>query len=235
MKSNYALPITIVVAGALIAGAIFLVSQGRGRGGGTENPGAISPVGANDHILGNPNAAVKVVEYSDLECPYCKTFQATMHEIMKTYGTSGNVAWVFRHFPLAQIHSKAPQEAVAAECAAQVGGNDGFWKFVDHLYEVTPSSNGLDLTQLPVIASEAGLDRAQFEACIANNDYLANIQKSYSEAVAAGAEGTPFVVLVNAEGGTLVLAGAQPFSSMKAAIDQMLGSTGAISATPTGQ
>ncbi|HEY4512123.1 MAG TPA: thioredoxin domain-containing protein [Candidatus Paceibacterota bacterium] len=116
-----------------------------------ENPGSgepslqnMEPVTAKDHIKGNSSAPVKIVEYSDLECPFCKRFHATMLEVMSTYGKDGKVAWVFRHFPLAQLHSKAPKEAEAAECAAELGGNDGFWKFVDKINELTPSNNKLD-------------------------------------------------------------------------------------------
>ena len=130
MKSQYVLPITIVVAGLLIAGAVFLV----GKSGTTPTPNTQSgnpqnitlpPVTSADHILGNPNAAVKVIEYADLECPYCKIFETTMHQVMDYYGQSGQVAWVYRPFPLAQIHSKAPEEAEAAECAADQGGDAG--------------------------------------------------------------------------------------------------------------
>ncbi|HEY4512581.1 MAG TPA: thioredoxin domain-containing protein [Candidatus Paceibacterota bacterium] len=97
-----------------------------------------------DHIKGSLSASVKIVEYSDLECPFCKRFHTTMQEVMNTYNKDGKVAWVFRHFPLAQLHSKAPKEAEATECAAELGGNDGFWKFVDKINEITPSNNKLD-------------------------------------------------------------------------------------------
>ena len=122
MKSQYVLPITIVVAGALIAGGVFLA----GKSGTTPNQNGaptVRPVDSTDHIVGNPSAKIMVVEYADLECPYCKDFHITMHQIMDFYGEGGEVAWVYRPFPLAQIHSKAPKEAEAAECAAAQGGN----------------------------------------------------------------------------------------------------------------
>ena len=128
MKTQYVLPITIVVAGALIAGAVFLVGKS-GTTGTATTPTGSQKITARpydpsvDHILGNPNAPVKVVEYADLECPFCKTFETTMHQVMDYYGQSGKVAWVYRPFPLAQIHSKAPEEAEAAECAADQGGS----------------------------------------------------------------------------------------------------------------
>lgn len=226
MKSQYILPITIVIAGVLIAGAVFLVGS-KGTPAGTGTTGTKTNVRAydpkNDYILGNPNAPVKVVEYSDLECPFCKTFQATMHQVMNYYGQSGQVAWVFREFPLASLHSKAPQEANAAECAGALGGNNVFWQYVDKIYEITPSSNGLDLAQLPVIAKELGLDTVKFNQCLQNGTYAKKIEANYSEAIAAGGQGTPYILIMS-NGDALPLSGAQPYDSMRAAIDAVLAS-----------
>jgi len=222
MKSQYVLPITIVVAGALVAGAVFLVG-----GGSTPNGGNSTEVvardydPATDYILGNPNAPVKVIEYSDLECPFCKEFQQTMHQVMQYYGESGQVAWVFRHFPLAQLHSKAPQEAAAAECAGELGGNEMFWRYVDRIFEITPSSNGLDLAQLPVVAGELGLDVNAFNQCLSSGRHAKKVSDSYTEAIGLGAQGTPFT-LVMVGGEAITLPGNQPYDSMRAAIDAIL-------------
>ena len=225
MKSQYVLPITIVVAGALIAGAVFLAGKGTTTPGGNTdgkvtNARAYTP--GTDYILGNPNAAVKVIEYSDLECPYCKTFNTTMNQIIQYYGTSGKVAWVYRHFPLASIHSKAPKEAEAAECAGKQGGGAAFFKFIDGVYEITPSSNGLDLAQLPVIAKNLGLDVTAFNQCLNSGEFSKKVAESYDEAIKLGAQGTPYTLLMVGTD-TVVLPGAQPYDSMRAAIDSVLG------------
>jgi protein-disulfide isomerase len=211
----------------LVAGAVFLVGRNSGPGAtpqdGTTVVRPVDP--ASDYILGNPNAPIMIVEYSDLECPFCKEFHTTMHQVIDYYGPSGNVAWVFRHFPLVQIHSKAPQEAEAAECAGEQGGSTAFFKFVDRLYEVTPGSNGLDLAQLPVIAGEVGLDVNAFNQCLSSGKYTKRVSDSYADAIAAGGRGTPYtLVLVNGklvEGGNL--SGAQPYDSMRAIVDTVLG------------
>ena len=226
MKSQYVLPITIVVAGALIAGAVFLVGQSGGRATPTPNgEPTVRPVDSSDHILGNPNAPVMIVEYADLECPYCKDFHITMHQVMDFYGLEGQVAWVYRPFPLVQIHSKAPQEAEAAECAAELGGNAAFFSYIDRVYAVSPGSNGLDLAQLPVIAADVGLNVEAFNQCLASGKHANKITASYQEAIAAGGQGTPYtLVLVNGvlvDGGNL--GGAQPYDSMRAIIDAVLG------------
>lgn len=102
----------------------------------------VRSVGDSDHLRGDPKATVKVVEFSDLECPFCKNFHRTMQQVMEEY--SDKVAWVYRHFPLDSLHPKARKEAEATECAAELQGNDGFWAYVDKLFEITPSNNGLD-------------------------------------------------------------------------------------------
>ncbi len=223
MKSQYVLPITIVVAGALIAGAVFLVGKSGNTGPTTDTASAPKRAydAALDHVLGNPSAPVKVVEYADLECPHCKTFNTTMHQIMDSYGTSGKVAWVYRAFPLAQIHSKAPKEAEAAECAADQGGDPSFFKYIDQVYAVTPSDNGLDLTQLPKIAQTVGLNVNTFNSCLNNGKYTKKVQDSYTEAIAAGGQGTPFILIMLGTD-AVVLQGNQPYDSMHAAIDAVL-------------
>jgi protein-disulfide isomerase len=172
--------------------------------------------------LGNPNAQVKVVEYADLECPFCKTFHTTMHQIMDYYGQSGNVAWVYRPFPLGQLHSKAPKEAEAAECAADQGGDAAFFKYIDSVYAVTPSENNLDLAQLPKIAGQLGLNVDTFNQCLNTGKYTKKIQDSYTEAINEGGQGTPFLLLMVGTD-AVTLQGAQPYDSMRAAIDALLG------------
>lgn len=151
---KFSIPISIVVAGALIAGALFFVNS---KPAGPAEPGQgqvlekIRGIEANDHVLGNPEAEIILVEYSDPECPFCKQFHETVHQIISEYGSSGKVAWVYRHFPIEQLHPKAPKEAEALECAAEQGGgslgtnNEVFWKFTDKVYEMTNSNNSLGI------------------------------------------------------------------------------------------
>ncbi|MEK7068617.1 MAG: thioredoxin domain-containing protein [Patescibacteria group bacterium] len=223
MNTNYILPITIVVAGALIAGGIFWAGKSvtpiGGDQGGTQTVRAYEP--GVDHILGNPGARVKIVEYVDLECQHCKVFHTTMHQIMDYYGGSGQVAWVVRHFPLASIHSKAPQEAQASECAAAQGGDAAFFAYIDKLFEITPSNNGLDLSQLPIIAQSVGLNVETFNSCLNAGTYAKKVTDSYAEAIAAGGAGTPYT-LITVDGDLVPggnLSGAQSYASMRAALD----------------
>ena len=100
----------------------------------------LKPISAEDHILGKLDAPIIIVEYSDLECPFCKVFHRTMHEVMDKYGKDNKVAWIYRQFPIDSLHSKARKEAEATECANELGGNDGFWKFTDEVFGTTNSN-----------------------------------------------------------------------------------------------
>ena len=225
MKPQLALPITIVFAGLLIAGAVFLVGKSSvpPTPDGTPQNITYRSIDSTDHILGNPNAAVKVIEYADLECPYCKQFHTTMHQIMNYYGPGGQVAWVFRHFPLDQ-HTKAPKEAEASECAAEQGGNEGFFKYVDRLYSITPGENNLDLAKLPEIARDVGLNVDQFNQCLSSGKYASKVAASGVDAIGAGAQGTPYVLitLTGSSDAVPLPQGAQPYDSMRTAIDEVL-------------
>ncbi len=120
-----------------------VMEQIKGTRENTKTPIAngMRPVTSDDHIVGNINAKIIIVEYSDLECPFCKVFHNTMHQVVEQ--SNGDVAWVYRHYPIAQLHPKAFREAEATECAWAQKGNEGFWKYIDKLFETTPSNNGL--------------------------------------------------------------------------------------------
>src|SRR3989344_4121901 len=102
-KNNYSVPLSIIVAGALVAGAIFLKGEDSTAiksAGVSEKEFAILPITSVDHILGNPTAPIKIVEYSDTECPFCKRHHDVLHSIIDVYGKDGDVAWVYRHLPI---------------------------------------------------------------------------------------------------------------------------------------
>ncbi|HCB35185.1 hypothetical protein A2947_02245 [Candidatus Peribacteria bacterium RIFCSPLOWO2_01_FULL_54_110] len=207
-KNPITIPIAIVIAGGLVAGALFL------RGGDGVTPGVgkeskemlptipapqtitLKPVDASrDHIRGSPAANVMFVEFSDTECPFCKRFHLTMQRIIEEYGKSGNVAWVYRQFPIVELHSKAPKESEATECAAELGGNAKFWEYLDRIFEITPSNDGLDQSELPRIATAVGLGKEEFNTCLSSGKMKAKVDSDYEDGVAAGTTGTPYSVL----------------------------------------
>ncbi|MBI2618174.1 thioredoxin domain-containing protein [Candidatus Kaiserbacteria bacterium] len=224
---KFTIPVAIVIAGALIAGALYMTNRPETQApqGTISGRPQVSPVSSDDHILGNPNAKVVVVEYSDFECPFCKNFHSVMHSIINEYGARGDVAWVYRHFPIAQLHSKAQKEAEASECAAELGGNEGFWNYADRLFQITPSNNGLDLAQLPRIATDVGLDAAAFQSCLDSGRYAEKVERQLKEVIAAGGRGTPHnVVIVGTE--QAPIEGAQPLEAMRRVIETLLNGSG---------
>lgn len=228
------IPLAIVLSGALIGAGIYMSK----RFAPTDNQNQMSknvigdinlnPVGPNDHILGNPNAPVIIVEYTDTECPFCKTFHQTMQRIMSTYGKSGQVAWVIRHFPVPQLHKRAQKEAVATECANELGGQTKFWEFIDLIFARTESNDTLDPAELPKIAKEIGLNDKDFAKCLASTKYDNLILTQSQDAVRAGATGTPHSVLIAANGSKVAIKGSQPYDVMKAVIDAALEQSGAL-------
>ena len=178
--------------------------------------------GGRDHIRGNPAAPVTLVEYSDFECPFCKSFHSTVKKVVDE--SNGQVKWVYRHFPLDELHPvKARKEAAAAECAAELGGNDAFWKFADRFFELTPSNNRTDIdTVVPQIAREIGLDKAQFAACLASGRHDRRVEEDRQNAVATGGRGTPWSIIVSKSGKMYPLSGAQPYAAVKQIVELAL-------------
>ena len=176
----------------------------------------------HDHIRGDPVAPVSVVEYSDFECPFCKSFHATMKRVVQEYG--GQVNWVYRHLPLEQLHpAKAWKEALASECAAELGGHDAFWQFADRFFELTPSHNRTDLdVVLPQIAREIGLDQARFATCLAEARHERRVAEDLREAYATGGRGTPWSLVLAPGGKVYRLSGAQPYAAVKQLLDLAL-------------
>ncbi len=228
-KNSWAVPVAIIVGFALIAGAIYFSGSKDTAVAPTPTPipeeedlSAINPVTADDHILGNPNAAITLVEYSDYDCPFCKNFHETMKQIMTEYGTEGKVAWVYRHFPLEQLHPNAASIAQASECVAELAGNEGFWKFTDLVFGERTTNEPTQMDRLAEFAVSAGADETAYNECVASGRYQAAVEEDYNNALQIGARGTPYtVVIVGDQQG--VINGAQPYGSVKAVIDNLLG------------
>lgn len=229
--NNLAIPGAIVIAGIIIAGAVVFSGSGNinveSATNQTQetsgiNQSAPREVTDEDHIIGNKDARVLIIEYSDTECPFCKRFHKTLQRIVSEYSDS-DVAWVYRHFPIPQLHAKAETEAHATECAAELGGNDAFWAYTDRIYELTPSNDGLDLALLPEIAEGVGLDRTAFEECQESNRHALKVEADRDDAIQTGGRGTPHSLILF-EDQIIPILGAQPYESVKAGIDALLDS-----------
>ncbi len=175
----------------------------------------IQPVSVNDHIRGDVNTAEAIiVEYSDLECPFCKNFHRTLQGVMEKY--PGKVAWVYRHFPLDSLHSKARIEARATECAASLGGNDAFWSYLDMIFENTPSNDGLAESQLYTFAENINLSKQGFKDCMSKDTFDLVVEMQYQDGVRAGVQGTPHSIILTKDGRKIPVSGADEKSLLRA-------------------
>jgi len=230
-SQNLAVPIAIVVAGILVAGAVVLTNKGsapapvaptpvaQGQQPEKEVPKETYVLAKDDHILGNPNAPVRIIEYSDFECPFCKRFYPTMKQIMDEYGKSGEVALVYRHFPLESIHPQARPLGIASECAYEQGGDTAFWKAHDM---IMGQSAAFNLKDLSTIANAAGVDAAKLQACVDSAKYDERITRDFTSGVNAGVSGTPFSFVVHKDGRVEKISGAYPYANVKAILDSLL-------------
>ena len=176
----------------------------------------------SDHVYGNREAVISLIEYSDFECPYCKRFHATAKQLVD--GSGGRINWVYRHFPLSFHNPGAQKQAEASECAASIGGNDAFWQFTDRIYERTRAGGkGFPLENLVPLAVEIGLPEGRFAECLNSGAMAARVQADFDNGQAAGINGTPGNILVNNQTGQIAItAGAVPLSNLVRLADQLM-------------
>lgn len=189
---------------------------------GTDPSNAIAPqptsvpvVTEDDQIRGNKNAEVTIIEYSDFECPYCGNFHPTLQQVMDNYGDK--VRWVYRHFPLS-FHPQALPAANASECAAEQGK---FWEFADAMYA---NQDKLSDDFYKQVVTQNGLNVAKWQDCYTNKKYDSKVQSQAQSGASAGVNGTPGSFIIDKDGNAIPIKGALPYSSVSAAIDQILGS-----------
>lgn len=161
-----------------------------------------------DHVRGNPDAKVVVIEYSDFECPFCSRHHPTMVKLMEEY--PDDVAWVYRHFPLS-FHPEAEPAAIASECANEQGK---FWEFADAMFE---GQDELGEDFYIATATELGLNTTTFTACLDSGKYDDLIANQTSTGAAAGVTGTP-ATFIN---GSLV-SGAVPYATLQSMVEAEL-------------
>ena len=225
-SSPYLIPGAIIMAGLLIAGAVMYSNGNAGNTRGNNvRQGEVAAVGGiqareavtgditdDDPAIGNPDAPVTIVEFSDFQCPYCgQFFKTTEPQIFEKYVKTGKVRFVYRDFPLSSIHPMAQKAAEAAECAHE---QDKFWQYHDHIFE---NQSKLSEENFKKWAGELGLNTAQFAACLDSGKYADEVEKDLNDGIQLGVTGTP----TNFVNGKLVV-GAVPFSQFESLIEAAL-------------
>ncbi len=168
-------------------------------------------------VLGDPDAPVTIVDFSDFQCPYSRRHaEQTVPQIVENYVKTGQVRYVFKDFPLYTIHPQAQKAAEAAECAGEQGQ---YWPMHDRLFQGQDEWRQ-QADPLPVLkgyAAELGLDTDTFDACLDSGQFAAEVQADVAEGMAAGVDSTPSF-FVNGR----PLRGALPFSEFQRVIEEEL-------------
>jgi len=216
---NFYLPAAILIAAFVIGGSlVYSANMQKGGTGNTVNPPVIDgsrvefTITEQDHIRGNPDAEVTLVEFSDLQCPFCRSFHPTVQQALEEYGDT--IRWVYKHFPLDNIHPEARPAAEAAECVWKQKGDEGFWAFADKVFE---EQDRIGSTLYREVAESLGMDIAKYDTCVSQRTYEDKVEQDYQQGLRAGVTGTPGSY-VNG----IPVKGAVPYATLKAAIDQAL-------------
>jgi protein-disulfide isomerase len=214
--------VSIIIAGALVAGAIIFVNlhpaaPAEAQQGDVPAETAHVPLPTpSDHIVGSPGAPIVLVEYSDFQCPFCSMIYPTLKQIVSE--SNGQVSWVMRAYPLYQIHPNALPAANAAECIADQLGNDGFWKFADAVFA---DQSKLSSTYYSQVAGLFGANTAAFDACVSSKKFGAKIDKETADAENSGGNGTPYTVVINTKTGKQYpISGALPYAQIMSVINK---------------
>ena len=215
-KFNLSPSIAILLSGALVAGAILFVNLHPTQpvaANPTQLPSANVPaVTSGEHLFGSPTAPIKLVEYSDFQCPYCRLVYPTLKRLVEE--SNGQIAWVHRNFPLESIHPEARPAALAAECIAEELGNDAFWKFANAIYTDQSKMSSKYYAEL---AAQFGASPSTFATCVSTEKHAAKIDGEALDAQKNGGEGTPFTVVVGKDI-QVPISGALPYAQFVSVI-----------------
>lgn len=217
--------LVICAIGFFILGGILLgqgtgtgqkVGQANNQGNLNVNSNQVAPqygdpaaVSNDDNKRGGENAKVVLIEYSDFQCPFCQKHHETMKKIMNDFGNQ--VEWVFRNFPLKQLHPFANKAALASECAAEQGK---FWEYADKLFE---NQSKFSDTYFGQLATELNLKIDQFNSCLNSAKYQSKVDAQEQDGVQAGVSGTP-ATFINGQ----LVKGAVPYDQFKSLVENAL-------------
>ncbi len=150
----------------------------------------ITDIRSDDHVRGDPDADVVILEYIDFNCIMCAVMQSTLNRVVR----DKKVLVVSRHYPT--THNTSFERAVAAECAAQHGGEEAYFAFAEYLYK---NQRTIKPQELASRITELGVDAERFDLCLSDGEMNRRVRRDYDEAVRLGATGTPFIVIIHDE------------------------------------
>ena len=224
-KTKLILPGSILIAALLISGSVIFYSlTAGGLGANIKQAGdvvagdKVNVSVDDDASMGNEKAKVVVVEFSDFQCPFCRTFwSGAYQQIKKEYVDTGKVKFVYRDFPLS-FHSAAMSAAQGSQCAKDQGK---FWEMHDKMFseqeKLGQGTVQFGVSDIKKWASQIGLNTNEFNQCLDSEKYKSEVEKDIADGSAYGVSGTP-TLFINGR----IVVGAQPFAVFKAIIDEEL-------------
>jgi|TARA_B100001971_G_C18251734_1_gene578792 protein-disulfide isomerase len=171
----------------------------------------------SDPILGDKDADITIVEFSDFQCPFCERAAngAVAEFKQSSYFKNGDVRLAFKHLPLNSIHPQAQKAAEASACAQDQGK---FWEMHDAIFA---NQRALSIDNLKSYAGQIGLNQGKFDSCLDGGKKAGKVANDMKQAGEAGGKGTPYFVLINEDGKTTTVSGAQPWVNFEAAIKSL--------------
>ena len=231
-KKNLWMYSTFVLVAVVIIGGVLMFSGNKSDGTNNSGTGTVSASMDDDAVLGDANAPVTIIEFSDYQCPFCRKFWTESYpQIKSQYIDTGKVKIVFRDLPLTSLHPMAQASAEAAECVRELGGDDAYYEYHDKMFSeqnILDSGNPTGTVSKTIQYTNADLKSWANEigydigACLDSGKYSSEVQKDARDAQAAGGTGTPYFVIMGSDGKGSALSGAQPFSAFKQVIDSKL-------------
>jgi len=164
------------------------------------------------HIYGNPKADTTIVEFSDVECPFCARLHTTLETLVDQ--SNGTINWEYRHLPLPN-HRNAELGAVAVECVAELADPAATWSFLDTLFKTQGRHSKAHYIKT---AEALGINVNGFEVCLADNKKLSQVRHDAKVARSFGGSGTPFSVIIFPDGSIKPISGALPIEAWQAAL-----------------
>lgn len=222
LRRDFLLPGAIVLGGLIIAFAVYAIRTDAPPRLGNGTPDRVRAVTPVDQMIGNPEAPIKIVTYADIDSPRSKTFQATMQQIMSEYVADGRITWVYRHFPLLDQYAASASHAEAAECAGFIGGSDTFWRFIDALQMGAPGESQFPVSGYETVARQLGIPFSELETCLTNGRFTQKVYSDSENALATGAKGAPYIILLIEGVEPLAVQGGLPYEDMKRVITEAL-------------
>ncbi len=214
-KQRLNIPSAIVLAGVIIAAAVFLKGAQPAAKATTDSGDKldlVAEVTEDDFVRGEKSAPVTLIEYADFSCHFCADFQLTLKKLVDE--SAGKIKWVYRHLPIFNIEA-----AVASTCVGRLGGDDAFWQYADTLFT---NRDKFGTSYYKKLAIDLNIKESEYDECVNNPETERVIKADFTQKrTLLGFNGTPHMVLIDKNGKKFSITGALQYEELKSVIDSL--------------